>query len=289
MADDMDASRSIGSWMAQSPLWGAVEEQERTRESEAKGDSFSALDHLRHEQAAPYPQTDDSVNIDQGEDENGGTMMMSDWPSKSSLGKSDPLDRYQQSEKVVSEEDQQATVGRQFEFQAQRYAVEEAEPAEAMREKPAASNRTSARSNESEEDDSIEDYMNRLLQRVQGNTVTSGVTSPASPASPTDTSGVNRYSNYTNSGVRNASSVLSSIDVMDPSAPIIPRSQAPEDANNLAAMRELANASAKSAINKSVRGQANQLKSRAIMDLMQAASSWSAVLHFTWPVCDCRT
>ncbi len=63
---------------------------------------------------------------------------------------------------------------------------------------------------------------------------------------------------------------MSSIDVMDPNAPIIPRSQAPEDANNMAAMRELANATAKSAISKSVRGQANQLKSRAIMDLMQA-------------------
>ncbi len=112
--------------------------------------------------------------------------------------------------------------------------------------------------------------MNRLLQRVQGTTVTSGVASPASPATPTETSGINRYSNYTNSGVRNAASVPSSIDVMDPDAPIIPRSQAPEDANNLAAMRELANASAKSAITKSVRGQANQLKSRAIMDLMQA-------------------
>ncbi|MGV3486853.1 MAG: hypothetical protein ACO1RT_20730, partial [Planctomycetaceae bacterium] len=61
-----------------------------------------------------------------------------------------------------------------------------------------------------------------------------------------------------------------STEVIDSNTPLVPRSQAPEDAGNMAAMRELANATANSAISVSVRSQAQQLKSRAIMDVLQA-------------------
>ncbi len=167
MADEVDASRSIGSWMAQSPLWGQVEEKGRSRAQEPSEESWSAIDKSRQQATSPYAQADELEVDEKADDDHGGTMMMSDWPSKSSLGQADSLDRYRQSDSDDPAEEPNAGSARQFEFQAQRYAVEEAEPAESMREIPIATTRTPARGNESDEEDSIEDYMNRLLQRVQ--------------------------------------------------------------------------------------------------------------------------
>jgi len=123
------------------------------------------------------------------------------------------------------------------------------------------------------DDDSIEAYMNRLLQRVQGHsspqiekaTQPSAATSPYSqPTSSTKT--VNRESTPT----ANSDTTSKPSEVIDPNTPIVPRSQAPEDAGHLAAMRELSNATANSAISQSVRGQAEKMKSKAIVDLVQA-------------------
>jgi predicted nucleic acid-binding Zn-ribbon protein len=122
------------------------------------------------------------------------------------------------------------------------------------------------------DDDSIEAYMNRLLQRVQGHgsaTPDNSASKPSAIASGTDSSSKISSSTVTKIAVTETVTASKPIEVIDHNTPLVPRSQAPEDSGNMAAMRELANATADSAISQSVRGQAQQLKSKAIMDLMQ--------------------
>ncbi len=128
------------------------------------------------------------------------------------------------------------------------------------------------------DDDSIEAYMNRLLQRVQGQSVapaepTAAKSSakPTSKSSPAEAASEGAAGQIEVSRVTDTVTMSKTVEVIDANTPLVPRSQAPEDAGNMAAMRELANATANSAISTSVRGQAEQLKSKAIMDLMQAA------------------
>ncbi len=102
--------------------------------SGASEESWSAIDKSRQQATSPYAQADELEVDEKADDDHGGTMMMSDWPSKSSLGQADSLDRYRQSDSDDPAEEPNAGSARQFEFQAQRYAVEEAEPAESMRE-----------------------------------------------------------------------------------------------------------------------------------------------------------
>ncbi len=123
------------------------------------------------------------------------------------------------------------------------------------------------------DDDSIEAYMNRLLKRVQGQSGSSGeVVSPK----PVVKNSVERLAPKTNASeivpelVSSPVSPVKPIATVDPNTPLFPRSQSPENASNLAAMREIAKATADNAISQSVRGQAQQLKSRAVMDLLQA-------------------
>ena len=121
------------------------------------------------------------------------------------------------------------------------------------------------------DDDSIEAYMNRLLQRVQGHNSMGSDRPPATPvsslAAPEIVIATKEFADGKETETVTASKLT---EVINPNAPIVPRSQSPEDAGNLALMRELANASANSAISVSARGQAEKMKSRAIMDLMQA-------------------
>jgi hypothetical protein len=127
---------------------------------------------------------------------------------------------------------------------------------------------------EQDEDDSIEAYMNRLLQRVQGHSTSSTDSNATKPASPSPVSEpTSKFTSSTEVLPRDAETVTlpKPAEIIDPNAPLIPRSQAPEAAKNLAAMRELANSSANSAISLSVRGQAQSMKSRAVMDLLQGA------------------
>jgi hypothetical protein len=123
------------------------------------------------------------------------------------------------------------------------------------------------------DDDSIEAYMNRLLQRVQGHSSAGGDKAPAAivkvETQPAKMSRLTADPDPVRPGTETAV-VTKTVEAIDPKTPIVPRSQAPEDAGNLAAMRELANASAQSAISVIARGQAEKMKSRAIMDLMQA-------------------
>lgn len=133
---------------------------------------------------------------------------------------------------------------------------------------------TNAASTDTDDDDSIEAYMNRLLQRVQGQSAsTTSTNASKTPTSSTVVESVSSFppAHVTKSFSSDSVTVAKPAEIIDPSAPLIPRSQAPEAAGNLAAMREIANSSANSAISVSVRSQAQQMKSRAIMDLLQAA------------------
>jgi len=138
-----------------------------------------------------------------------------------------------------------------------------------------------ASNDEPVDDDSIEAYMNRLLKRVQGQ---SGVASEAASPKPVavavaPTSTVKSTSSVSEKPTE-TSAPLKPTEVIDPNTPLVRRSQAPEHAANLAAMREIANATADTAISQSVRGQAQQLKSRAIMDLFQAGVVFACAVAF---------
>ncbi|MCC9643522.1 peptide-binding protein [Rhodopirellula sp. JC740] len=113
------------------------------------------------------------------------------------------------------------------------------------------------------EDDSIEAYMNRLLQRVSQQPGDAPVAkpepvkaqAPAKPATPK---------------IESAEPELEVAEVVDPNAPLIPRSQAPERNSNLSAMRELANESARSAVERSAKSQTHSSRIQALVKFMQA-------------------
>jgi pSer/pThr/pTyr-binding forkhead associated (FHA) protein len=103
------------------------------------------------------------------------------------------------------------------------------------------------------EDDSIEAYMNRLLRRVQGKPleeVAAPVAPPPAKASPPVEAA-------------EPPKATKSSNRLDPNVPLVPRSQAPEKGSSLSAMRELANASARIAINRSVQLQTRDTQLRA--------------------------
>ena len=114
------------------------------------------------------------------------------------------------------------------------------------------------------EDDSIEAYMNRLLQRVQGDdeTDTEAKTEISEPST----------SESTSTAVVEETAVLESpVEVeVDHNAPLIPRSQAPERNTDMSVMRELANESARSAVARSVRIQARDTQVQAMYKFLAA-------------------
>lgn len=144
-------------------------------------------------------------------------------------------------------------------------------------------------SSEEPDDDSIEAYMNRLLQRVQGSPE-SAIPAKATPASATKSSKPSSESTETatpksvapvSSMANHASSSAaaeneSSLDQSDVNraveddGPLIPRSQAPERNSNLSAMRELANESARSAITRSNRSQSHTTRVQAMLKFIYA-------------------
>jgi len=130
------------------------------------------------------------------------------------------------------------------------------------------------------DDDSIEAYMNRLLKRVQGQ---SGAASETASPKPVAVAVAQQSTVKTSSSVEQpaeTSAPLKPIEVVHPNTPLVRRSQAPEHAANLATMREIANTTADTAISQSVRGQAQQLKSRAVMDLFQAGVVLACAVAF---------
>ncbi|MEM9643850.1 MAG: hypothetical protein AAF989_02555 [Planctomycetota bacterium] len=139
-------------------------------------------------------------------------------------------------------------------------------PAPMEEPKPAAS--------EGDEDDSIEAYMNRLLQRVQG--------SPGEPSSvqtskkDTEPSTTPDSHHETDSPSPPAAFEKAAVQpelqaVTDPNTPLVARSQAPEKTTNLSAMRELANSSARKAVARSTKLQTRDTQLRAMSKLLVAA------------------
>lgn len=101
-----------------------------------------------------------------------------------------------------------------------------------------------------EDDDSIEAYMNRLLRRVQGQSESEPAAKPTAPR----TQVVEPKREPVRQSIpepEEAEASTSKSEVMN--SPYVPRSQAPERNSNLAAMRELANSSARTAIAASAR------------------------------------
>ncbi|TWU43370.1 hypothetical protein Q31b_24090 [Novipirellula aureliae] len=129
---------------------------------------------------------------------------------------------------------------------------------------------------EEEEDDSIEAYMNRLLKRVQGESSAislpdqeSKAASSITPASvggrPPEQGADDEMESSVQGQVAD-----SAVAEYDPSEPMIPRSQAPERSENLSAMRDLANQSARTAISRSVRVQTRDTQLKAMTKLVYA-------------------
>ncbi len=113
-------------------------------------------------------------------------------------------------------------------------------------------------------EDSIEAYMNRLLQRVQGDDV------------PGSGSGLEMSDTRTVTSPLLDDEELEAVPTaesksVDENAPLIPRSQAPERDGNLSAMRELANESARTAVSRSVRIQARDTQLKGMMKFVQVA------------------
>ena len=121
---------------------------------------------------------------------------------------------------------------------------------------------------ESEEpdDDSIEAYMNRLLQRVQQQS--GDESAPAAPKPKAETPKPAETPVQAESVEYDIEPEV--VEPVDPNAPLIPRSQAPERNSNLSAMRELANESARSAVERSAKSQSHSSRVQAMVKFMQA-------------------
>lgn len=135
----------------------------------------------------------------------------------------------------------------------------------------------------SAEDDSIEAYMSRLLQRVQGGSTPAPMPAPIQPPAPAPALAAAakakpKVPNYDELDEDDSDSVVD----LDEEAvakspaihaePLVPRSQAPELKKNLSAMRELANQSARNAVARSIRIQARDTQMNAIWKTALSAS-----------------
>ena len=101
-----------------------------------------------------------------------------------------------------------------------------------------------------DDDDTIEAYMNRLLQHVRGDAQ--------------DTSNENDPSEDPDEMQEE------DLEPLDPNAPLVPKSLAPERDTDLNAMRELANTSARVAIKRSARLQARNIQLKGMLRLVYA-------------------
>jgi predicted nucleic acid-binding Zn-ribbon protein len=101
-----------------------------------------------------------------------------------------------------------------------------------------------------DEDDTIEAYMNRLLQHVRGDAEDTNSENDV----PDDAAAMHEED----------------LEPFDPNAPLVPRSLAPERDTDLNAMRELANTSARVAIKRSARLQARNIQLKGAICLAYA-------------------
>ncbi|WP_186775699.1 FHA domain-containing protein [Rubripirellula tenax] len=134
-----------------------------------------------------------------------------------------------------------------------------------------------------DDDDSIEAYMNRLLNRVQGSPATDETAKPETISLSTSTS-MSTSASVSASVLRtgeSTSDAMANSETMDPDAPLVPRSKAPERNNDLTAMRKLANDSARGAISRSSRLQTRNIQIAGVCNLAVAAVSVIAALLST--------
>ncbi len=124
------------------------------------------------------------------------------------------------------------------------------------------------------EDDSIEAYMSRLLQRVQGDPAVPA----AKPAPPKEAPPAKAAKKETQpvaeAQTEPAEDGIESSKPEPPkdNTPLVPRSQAPELSRNLSAMRDLANQSARNAVARSIRVQARDTQMKAFFKAALALS-----------------
>ncbi|WP_149752796.1 ABC transporter ATP-binding protein [Rubripirellula obstinata] len=217
-------------------------------ESESKPDSFrDAYDQCEAEDQAITPAVSESED-DHSQDRVDVTAMM---PSMEEL-----------EDEESDEEDSYAS------FKQQSEAIDaepsSATPAETSPESGGNAGATQEMgATEEADDDSIEAYMNRLLGRVQGTPGTDSkapaesVSLSSVSVSPQDASEVESES---------GSSPIAPQSEIDPDAPLVPRSHAPERNSDLSAMRDLANQSARTAISRSTRIQTRNMQMAGVMN-----------------------
>ncbi|MCP4890411.1 MAG: hypothetical protein GY904_27910 [Planctomycetaceae bacterium] len=110
---------------------------------------------------------------------------------------------------------------------------------------------TNDNANEAEDDDSIEAYMNRLLQRAQSpDNQSSSTTETLTMSHSLQSDSLSDSEPFTGAEQDQEGSETEEVD---PASPLIPRSQAPEKAEDLRALRALANQTTRSASTQSNR------------------------------------
>ncbi|MEL6107112.1 MAG: hypothetical protein AAFU85_13805, partial [Planctomycetota bacterium] len=113
------------------------------------------------------------------------------------------------------------------------------------------------------DDDSIEAYMSRLLQRVQGDEPEA-----EDETTPAGTDSIPIASET----IQTVAETATGPESERAETPIIPRSQAPEREHNMSAMRELANQSARNAVARSIRLQARNTQASAALKAIAGIS-----------------
>ncbi|MCD0460502.1 hypothetical protein [Roseiconus lacunae] len=124
------------------------------------------------------------------------------------------------------------------------------------------------------EDDSIEAYMSRLLQRVQGGPAPAPEPAPKSDgkAPAVKAESKLKQSDFETTFDSQADEPKSATNEPSVAAPLVPRSQAPELKKNLSAMRDLANQSARNAVARSIRIQARDTQMNALWKALLAGA-----------------
>jgi hypothetical protein len=157
-----------------------------------------------------------------------------------------------------NDHDHQQQRDRDIEVEADATELDE-HPPEAVESSETAQS-THSEDDSEEDDDTIEAYMNRLLKHVRGD-------------------GDQAANDKSSAAEDNAEEVDAAqeedLEPLDPNAPLVPRSLAPERDTDLNAMRELANTSARIAIKRSARLQSRNTQVKGLIRLVYALGAIS--------------
>ncbi len=232
------------------------------------------IEDLKNEAGPESVELDDSeVCVEESGTTHEGTFVMSDdsvgseWTSDEQPEDLQDDDDIGQSESSVNDSQWDDVNDRSHEFFETEQPIaaqeQEAEPTEATVESPDDATAL-MNADDGVDDDSIEAYMNRLLQRVQGDD-SQCVETPMPETLSVSTSQSSLNSKPTTVAAEPEDTSVTATSPVDNDAPMVPRSQAPERAENLSAMRDLANSSAQSAISRSARVQSRDTQIQAMV------------------------